>query len=92
MISYKKIGVEMLIDTQDYARAYTRLSLLGVNNINDLKECTKVLPPARTSFTSQDQVLLDMWLQGQYDQLNNLVDDAIMLSGVVTTPPTITFT
>jgi hypothetical protein len=60
-----------------------------VNNINDLKECTKVLPPARTSFKSEDQVLLDMWLQGQFDQLNNMVDDAIMLTGVITTPPTV---
>jgi hypothetical protein len=68
------------------------MSLLGVNNINDLKECTKVLPPARNSFVSQDQKLLDLWLQGQYDQLNNMVDDAIMLTGVVTSPPTVTFT
>lgn len=29
---------------EDYARAYVRLSLLGVYNINDLTECTKVLP------------------------------------------------
>lgn len=29
---------------EDYARAYLRLSLLGVNNINDLKECTLTLP------------------------------------------------
>ncbi|KAF2243086.1 class II peroxidase [Trematosphaeria pertusa] len=70
----------------DYAKAYTRMSLLGVNNINDLKECTKVLPPERTSFVSQDQVVLDMWLQGQFDQLNNMVDDAIMLTGVITNP------
>lgn len=70
---------------QDWAKAYTRLSLLGVNNINDLKECTKVLPPERKSFTSQDQVVLDMWLQGQFNQLNNLVDDAIMLTGVIST-------
>lgn len=62
------------------------MSLLGVNNINDLKECTKVLPPERTSFVSQDQVVLDMWLQGQFDQLNNMVDDAIMLTGVITNP------
>ncbi|KAH7394481.1 heme peroxidase, partial [Pyrenochaeta sp. MPI-SDFR-AT-0127] len=29
---------------EDYARAYLRLSLLGVKNINDLKECTMTLP------------------------------------------------
>jgi hypothetical protein len=60
-----------------------------VNNINDLKECTKVLPAERKSFTSQDQVVLDMWLKGQYNQLSNMVDDAIMLTGVITTPPTL---
>jgi hypothetical protein len=53
-----------------------------VNNINDLKECTKVLPAARPTFISQDQQILDMWLQGQFDQLNDLVDNAIMLTGV----------
>ncbi|KAF1976407.1 ligninase H2 precursor [Bimuria novae-zelandiae CBS 107.79] len=70
---------------EDYAKAYTRLSLLGVNNINDLKECTKVLPPPRTSFVNQDQKILDLWLQGQYDQLNSMVDDAIMLTGLTST-------
>jgi hypothetical protein len=29
---------------EDFARAYVRLSLLGVNNINQLTDCTKVLP------------------------------------------------
>ena len=67
---------------EDYAKAYTRLSLLGVNNINDLKECTKVLPPRRASYVAEDQPILDLWLQGQFDQLNNLVDEAIMLTGV----------
>ncbi|KAF2727021.1 heme peroxidase [Polyplosphaeria fusca] len=67
---------------EDYAKAYTRLSLLGVNNINDLKECTKVLPAARNSFVSEDQKVLDMWLQGQFNQLNDMVDNAIMLTGL----------
>jgi hypothetical protein len=57
--------------------------LLGVNNINDLKECTKVLPDARKTFVSEDQVVLDMWLAGKYDQLNDMVDNAIQLTGVV---------
>ncbi|KAF2837935.1 class II peroxidase, partial [Patellaria atrata CBS 101060] len=35
---------------EDYARAYTRLSLLGVNNINGLTECSKVLPAAKRGF------------------------------------------
>ncbi|RDW82843.1 peroxidase-2 [Coleophoma cylindrospora] len=33
-----------------YATAYVRLSLLGVNNINKLTDCTKVLPNPITSF------------------------------------------
>jgi hypothetical protein len=35
---------------QDYASAYIRLSLLGVNNINELKECTGTLPAARPNW------------------------------------------
>jgi hypothetical protein len=69
---------------EDYAKAYTRLSLLGVNNINELKECTKVLPPRRSSYVAEDQVVLDLWLKGQFDQLSDLVDGAIMLTGVGT--------
>jgi hypothetical protein len=57
--------------------------MLGVNNINDLKECTQVLPPARTSFTSEDQVILDRWLNGEFNQLNDMVDNAIQLTGLV---------
>lgn len=33
-----------------YATAYVRLSLLGVNNLNNLTECSHVLPQARTTF------------------------------------------
>lgn len=54
-----------------------------MNNINDLEECTQVLPAARPTFTSEDQVLLDRWLNGEFNQLNNMVDDAIQLTGVV---------
>ncbi|CRL26061.1 Haem peroxidase [Penicillium camemberti] len=36
---------------QEYSAAYVRLSLLGVNNINRLTDCTKVLPGAVTSFS-----------------------------------------
>jgi hypothetical protein len=35
---------------QDYAQAYTRLSMLGVNNMNNLTECTKVMPMPKTTF------------------------------------------
>ena len=69
---------------EDYAKAYTRLSLLGVGNINELGECTRVLPPRRKSYAAEDQVVLDLWLGGQFDQLSDLVDGAIMLTGVGT--------
>ncbi|KAK2057357.1 peroxidase [Colletotrichum caudatum] len=42
-----------------YSAEYVRMSLLGVNNINDLTECTKVLPPFRPDFQQPDQDLLD---------------------------------
>ena len=35
---------------KDYSVAYVRLSLLGVNNINKLAECTHTLPAAQPSF------------------------------------------
>lgn len=44
-----------LLRLQGYARAYIRLSFLGVNNINDLKECTKVLPTGVDNFQSPDK-------------------------------------
>ncbi len=61
---------------------YTRVSLLGVGDVSELKECTKVLPPRRERYVAGDQVVLDLWLLGQFDQLSNLVDDAVMLTGV----------
>ncbi|KAF4950571.1 hypothetical protein FSARC_13139 [Fusarium sarcochroum] len=48
---------------QDYARAYIRLSLLGVNNINDLTECTKVLPQPVDSYRHKDGGRFNKWLQ-----------------------------
>lgn len=47
-----------LTKSQDYAKAFTRLSLLGVNNINQLVECSKVLPVAKPIFAGADQVLM----------------------------------
>lgn len=47
-----------------YAREYVRLSLLGVYGINNLVECSKVLPQATTgSFNPPDQSYVDMWMQ-----------------------------
>ncbi|KAH9906895.1 ligninase H2 [Xylariomycetidae sp. FL2044] len=48
----------------DYAWAYIRLSLLGVNNINELTECTKALPRRVVEFANPDQVNLSVWLNG----------------------------
>lgn len=44
---------------EDYAYSYIRLSLLGVNNINDLQECTKVLPPPKPHFKGAGQLLIN---------------------------------
>ncbi|EON65345.1 hypothetical protein W97_04583 [Coniosporium apollinis CBS 100218] len=44
---------------EDYASSYIRLSLLGVNNINSLTECTKVLPAARPTFSFAGQLYVD---------------------------------
>ncbi|KAH8901295.1 peroxidase [Thozetella sp. PMI_491] len=47
---------------EDYAREYVRLSLLGVFNINDLTDCTKVLPARTSGFNAPDQTAMDKWL------------------------------
>ena len=40
---------------EDYATSYIRLSMLGVNNINNLTECTETLPSARPVFAGKDE-------------------------------------
>ena len=42
---------------EDYARAYIRLSLLGVNQINNMTECTKVLPQRTVKFGAAGELL-----------------------------------
>lgn len=37
--------------------------MLGVYNINNLTECTKVLPPSTGWFTASDQKDVDRWVQ-----------------------------
>ncbi|KAF9880428.1 ligninase h2 precursor [Colletotrichum karsti] len=59
---------------EDYSREYIRLSLLGVNNINDLTECTKALPPRTTGFTAPDQAALDKWLATK-DRMSKIADE-----------------
>ncbi|KJZ75502.1 hypothetical protein HIM_05198 [Hirsutella minnesotensis 3608] len=56
-----------------YARAYIRLSLLGVNNINDLRECSKALPSALDVFNSPDQPLLDAFANGSLESAKDEV-------------------
>lgn len=47
---------------QLYAREYVRLSLLGVNNINSLTDCTKVLPQPVGTFVSNDRCEVKTWM------------------------------
>ena len=42
---------------EDYAYSYIRLSLLGVNNINSLTECTKVLPMPQKKYKGAGELL-----------------------------------
>lgn len=42
---------------EDYAYSYIRLSLLGVNNINQMTECTKVLPMPKPVFKGAGELL-----------------------------------
>uniref|UniRef100_L2FRK3 Peroxidase n=1 Tax=Colletotrichum fructicola (strain Nara gc5) TaxID=1213859 RepID=L2FRK3_COLFN len=50
---------------QAYSSEYVRMSLLGVPNMNDLTECTKVLPPFKgADFQMPDQSELDKFMNG----------------------------
>jgi L-ascorbate peroxidase len=40
---------------EDYAKAYIRMSLLGVTNVKDLKDCTKTLPASRPNYVVPKQ-------------------------------------
>lgn len=71
---------------QDYAREYVRLSLLGVFNINNLTECTKVLPqPSAPYFNPPDQPVLNMWMNitRHVEPFAKAVMDGDILSGLV---------
>jgi hypothetical protein len=48
-----------------------RLSLLGVFNINQLTECTKVLPAKTPAFQFPDQQQIDQWLKGGFGQVGS---------------------
>ncbi|CAL3963468.1 hypothetical protein PZA11_001078 [Diplocarpon coronariae] len=68
---------------EDFAKEYVRLSLLGVNNINNLTECTMALPAAVKTFTSQDQSFLDTWLAGGYPTLGSIVLDGTTITSAI---------
>ncbi|KAG8159796.1 hypothetical protein KVR01_010433 [Diaporthe batatas] len=71
---------------EDYAREYVRLSLLGVFNINNLTECTKVLPqPSAPSFNPPDQPVLNTWMNitRQIEPFAKAVMDGNNLSGLM---------
>jgi len=59
---WNEFAVNQTYWDEEYAREYIRLSLLGVNNINTLTECTKVLPNAVTTWNAPDQSNMDKWL------------------------------
>jgi manganese peroxidase len=69
---------------QAYASEYIRLSLLGVNNINDLTECTKALPGAfgnLFTFINPDQGLLNKFLGGELDSAREPLRKGDKISG-----------
>ncbi|TRX96101.1 hypothetical protein FHL15_002825 [Xylaria flabelliformis] len=66
----------------DYARAYIRLSLLGVNNINQLTECTRVLPARTLEYKNPDQENMDEWLKSSRVSLTSEeIADRVELGG-----------
>ncbi|KAI0442161.1 ligninase H2 [Xylaria telfairii] len=68
----------------DYARAYIRLSLLGVNNINQLTECTRALPARTLEYKNPDQESMDEWLKSSRVSLTSEeIAERVELGGTV---------
>lgn len=62
-----------------------RLSLLGVNNINDLVDCTRVLPTAITgNFRAEDQYNVDQWANGGFQGYHGEIGALIGLGEIIT--------
>lgn len=63
------------------------MSLLGVYNINNLTECSKVLPLPTTSYTAPDQSLLNAWLSTtkKVDAIANQLRGGNLLSQLAAT-------
>ncbi|KAI5457817.1 heme peroxidase [Mariannaea sp. PMI_226] len=72
----------------DYAREYIRLSLLGVNSINKLTECTKVLPQPWSKGTNWgDQGRLNKWLNSNdYSSKSKSVSWEVENGNSISTP------
>ena len=74
---------------QDYAREYIRLSLLGVNNINKLQECSMVLPqkPAFVKSPVYDKVVQGLQLGKLLDLVGGLLKTllGLVLGGATVT-------
>lgn len=51
-----------------------------MNNINDLAECTRVLPAAKKTFNLPDSTLLQQWLEGKYNKLGQAIEDGQTLT------------
>jgi len=68
---------------EDYAKEYIRLSLLGVNNINNLTECTRVLPPAKKTFNQPDLTIFQQWLEGKYNSLGQQIEDGNLITSTL---------
>src|ERR1700761_5010369 len=58
--------------------------MLGVFNINNLTECTKVLPPAIKGFSPPDKSIIDKWANGGFQQLGQRFGQ-LMADGQTTT-------
>lgn len=65
----------------DFAKEMIRMGLLGVNNINDLVDCTRVLPPVTQGrgFRPFDQANVDAWANGGFQsrgqQFGQMLED-----------------
>jgi hypothetical protein len=89
-VSFQKIFINFhpLTQLQDFAKEYVRLSMLGVFNINNLTECTKVLPPAIKGFSPPDKSIIDKWANGGFQQLGQRFGQ-LMADGQTTTNQTL---
>ncbi|RYP72318.1 hypothetical protein DL771_004292 [Monosporascus sp. 5C6A] len=62
-----------------YSAAYIRLSILGVPHINNLIECTGVLPLRISNYTAPDETEVDEWLNS--DRAPMREEAVLMMNG-----------